>query len=80
MVIVSSTHLGELRTIFLEGVTRSSKILWSSVKISWGTNNRGKAPPAITGEIPIPFKQTFLAPFDDHMAVAHGSHVTATHR
>ena len=54
MVIASSMHpvLGKLRTLFLEGVTRSSKIIWSSVKINWGTNNRGKTPPAITSEIP----------------------------
>ena len=53
MVIASSMHpvLGELRTLFLEGVTRSSKIIWSSVKSNWGTNNRGKTPPAITSEI-----------------------------
>ena len=99
--------LGELRTLFLEGVTRSSKIIWSSVKINWDTNNRGKAPPPITSEIRIPFKeveiqasrimlfvcfdpclshrdsdaklkdeQTLLAPFDDHMEAAHGSHVS----
>ena len=53
--------LGELRTLFLEG-TRSSKIIWSSVKINGGTNNgdtnnRGKAPPAITSEIRISFKE-----------------------
>ena len=105
MVIASSMHpvLGKLRTLFLEGVTRSSKVIWSSVKIIWGTNNRGKAPPAITSEIRMPFKaveiqasrimlfaffdpclshrdadaklkneQTSLAPFDDHMAAAHG--------
>ena len=59
MVIASSVHpvLGELRTLFLEGVTRSSKIIWCSVKINWGTNNRGKTPPAITSEIRISFKQ-----------------------
>ena len=58
MAIASSMHpvLGELRTLFLE-VTRSSKIIWSSVKINGGTNNRGKAPPAITSEIRISFKE-----------------------
>ena len=25
-------------------------------------------------------EQTLLAPFDDHMAAAHGSHVSVTHR
>ena len=112
MVIASSLHpvLGELRTLFLE-VTRSSKIIWSSVKINGGTNNRGKAPPAITSEIRIPFKaveiqasrimlfaffdpclshrdadaklkdeQASLAPFDDHMAAVHRSHVSLKHR
>ena len=34
-----------------------SKIIWSSFKIIWGTNNRGKAPPAIASEIRIPFRQ-----------------------
>ena len=36
MVIASSMHpgLGELRTLFLEGVTRSSKIILSSVNIN----------------------------------------------
>ena len=55
MVIASSMHtvLEEIRTLFLEGVTRSSKIIWSSVKINWGTNNRGETPPAITSEIPF---------------------------
>ena len=55
MVIASSMHpvLGELRTLYLEGVTRSSKRIWSSVKINWGTNNRGKTPPVITSEIPF---------------------------
>ena len=59
MVIASSMHpvLGELRTLFLEGVTRSSKIIWSSDKINWGTNNRERAPPAISSEIRILFKQ-----------------------
>ena len=107
MVIASSMHpvLGELRTLFLEGVTRSSKIIWSSVKSNWGTNNRGKTPPAITSEIPfyageiqgtrimlfafsepglshrdtdikLKTEQTSLAPLDDHMAAAHGSHVS----
>ena len=39
MVIASSMHpvIGELRTLFLEGVTRSSNIIRSSVKINWGT-------------------------------------------
>ena len=36
---------------------RSSKIIWSSVKINWSTNNCGRALPAITSEIRIPFKQ-----------------------
>ena len=42
MVIASSMHpvLGELRTLFLEGVTRSSKIIWSSVKINWESTAR----------------------------------------
>ena len=55
MVIASSMHtvLEEIRTLFLEGVTRSSKIIWSSVKSNWGTNNRGKTAPAITSEIPF---------------------------
>ena len=35
--------------------------MWSSVKINLGTNNRGKAPPAITGEICNPFKQLIQA-------------------
>ena len=58
MVIASSMHpvLGELRTLFLEGVTRSSEIIWSSVKINWGTNNCRKAPPAIASEISYPFQ------------------------
>ena len=111
MIIASSMHpvLGELRTLFLEGVTRSCKITWSSVKINWGTNNRGKTSPTITSEIPfqvgeiqasgimlfassepglshrdadikLKTEQTSLAPFDDHMAGAHGSHVSVTQR
>ena len=42
MVIAwASMHpvLEELRTLFLDGVTRSSQIIWSSVKINRGTNN-----------------------------------------
>ena len=54
MVIASSMHpvLRELRTLFPEGVMKSSKIIWSSLKINWGTNNRERA---ITSEIRIPF-------------------------
>ena len=37
--------LGELRILFLEGVTRSSKTICSSVKINSGTNNRRRVPP-----------------------------------
>jgi len=66
MVIASSMHpvLGELRTIFLERVTRSSKIIWSSVKINWDTNNHGREPPAIITEIRIPFKQLRSKPVE----------------
>ena len=35
--------------------------MWSSVEINLGTNNRDKAPPAITGEICNPFKQLIQA-------------------
>ena len=65
MVIASSIHQvsswGAQDPIFLEGVTRSNKIMWTSVKINLGSNNRGKAPPAITGEICTPFKQLIQA-------------------
>ena len=67
MVIAwASMHpaLEELRTLFLDGVTRSSKIIWSSVKINRGTNNCETAPPAITSEIRIPFKQLRSKPVE----------------
>ena len=66
MVIASSMHpvLGELRTLFLEGVTVSSQIIWSSVKINWGTNNSGRAPRAITSEIRISSKQLRSKPVE----------------
>ena len=67
MVIAwASMHpvLEELRTLFLDGVTRSSQIIWSSVKINRGTNNCETAPPAFTSEIRIPFKQLRSKPVE----------------
>ena len=44
MVIASSIHqvLGELRSLFLEGVTRSNKIIWSTVRSIWALITAGK--------------------------------------
>ena len=41
VIALASMHpvLGELRTLFLDGVTRSSKMTWSSLKINRGTDN-----------------------------------------
>ena len=109
MFIASSKHpvLAELRTLFHEGVTRSSKIIWSSVKTNWGTNNHERVrhyqwnsypfkaveiqakriilfssfDPCLShrgAHVKLQDEQTLLAPFYDHMAAAHGSHVSVT--
>ena len=57
MAIDSHKFLGELGTLFLEGVIKSNKTICLPLKSDRVSEPRAKAPLAITDEIRLPFIQ-----------------------
>ena len=63
MAIDSNKVLGELGTLFLEGVTKSNKTICLPFKSDRFSEHRAKAPLAIIDEIRLPFMQLISRPF-----------------